>query len=371
MLKQSSLALALCALATFANAQLVSESAPAGAVPNTFNETINGGSITIANQVASGTQGLVSSAYATATNPVAYVASDFVIPAGQPLRISSISADGFLSPATAPAVTVPLTASVGIDYAICTDAAGIPACADPNVASPQRVFFQTVAPTAAGLTFGGTDVPVADITLNLITANINVTLQPGTYWLIVAPRWNAAAPGTGNVNGRWNWAGTPTAVGAQSHLVSPVVFVLPTWTPFSGLGATVTARDTAFVMLGIPGAAPINSNPVSGSTIRFSVPVGGSASSTISFTGGPGTLTCTAPAGFTLSSSTVTVPGTLTITAAGAAQGNLTCTGGGFNGTYGLSSAFAVQAPSLNIIGMLALLAGVVLLGGFAVRRFS
>jgi hypothetical protein len=144
-------------------------------------------------------------------------------------------------------------------------------------------------------------------------------------------------------------------------------------TPSSGPDGTngdVVGVDTFSFVEGAAGAA-ITSSPASGSSIRLSVPVGGSASATISFAGGPGTLTCTAPAGFTLSSATVTVPGTLTITSSGVASGTLTCTGGGFTGTYGLSSALAVQAPALNTLGMLGLLAGIALLGVFAVRRYS
>ncbi len=216
------------------------------ATPSTPTAAPEGG-ITLINQpsVAGVTQGLISSAYATAPLPGTYVAIDFVVPAGPALRINSIFADGFVSN-IAPNVSPALSSSVGIDYVICTNNAGTPGCVDPNVASAQRLFFQTAAIGSAGLTIGGTDN--ADPTWNLVTANVNWVLQPGTYWLVVAARWNAAAPGTNAVNGRWNWLGA-TQVGAEAHLIGGTNFnTIPNWTLFSALGATITIRDTIATM---------------------------------------------------------------------------------------------------------------------------
>jgi hypothetical protein len=130
--------------------------------------------------------------------------------------------------------------------------------------------------------------------------------------------------------------------------------------------------DTFSFVEGIT-SAPIVSMPRSGSTINFSVPVGGTTSQTINFTGGPATLNCSVTGPYSIpAGGVVNVPGSLVVTASGAAGGTLTCTGpAGFTTSFALGSTFAVQAPALNMLGMLALLAGIALVGTLAVRRFS
>jgi hypothetical protein len=363
-----------------------------------------GGVIVLANQPnTGGTQGLISSIYATSPgNPITLVAIDFDVPAGQNVRLSRIDVDGFLSVGS-PAIS----ASAGVEYFVCENAAtNTPACADPNQA-PGRLWRYLAPIGSAGLTIGGTDN--ADPSLDLTSANQVVELAPGKYWLGVAVRWNAPNPGTGDVNGRWNWiqAGTGAAqFGLESHLVSPTLFTLPAWTPFSALGAAITSRDSAARIEALPAPPPtvppvFGFTPAPGSTVTATGGTGlvGSTSNLSiapaiatagTGTGAPATttLTCTAPtapfAGFT---QTVTAIGTGAITGgplagtctrgAAAATQTLTCSenrgGTPTTRTWTLSCpAGTIPSVPVNATSAWSLIALMLALFGFAavmVRR--
>jgi hypothetical protein len=139
-----------------------------------------------------------------------------------------------------------------------------------------------------------------------------------------------------------------------------------------GANSSIIRMDSFSFVEGIT-STPIISSPISGSQLSFSVPIGSTASQTINFTGGPATLNCTVTGPYSIpAGGVVNVPGALVVTASGAASGTLTCTGpAGFTTSFALGSSFAVQAPALNMLGMLALLAGIALVGTLAVRRFS
>lgn len=140
----------------------------------------------------------------------------------------------------------------------------------------------------------------------------------------------------------------------------------------AGANSNFMGIDTFSFVEGV-NSSPIVSAPVSGAAINFSVPIGGTATQTITFTGGPAILNCTVTGPYSIpAGGVVNVPGSLVVTASGAAGGILTCTGpNAFSTSFVLGSTFAVQAPALNMLGMLALLAGIALVGTLAVRRFS
>lgn len=262
-LVQTALAASVLLFTGAAAAQSLIETAPNAAGSNWVQP--DQAAVVLANQPnAGGTQGLISSIYANAAgNPITLVAVDFDVPAGQSVRLSRIDADGFVSN-IAPGVSPPVSASAGVEFFVCSNAANnTPACADPNQAAGR--LWRYLAPIGSpGLTIGGTDN--ADPSLNLIAANQVVPLTAGKYWLGVAVRWNADAPGTNSVNGRWNWIQAGAAAeqfGLESHLVSPTLFTLPTWTPFSGLGAAITSRDSAVRIEALPfSVEPVVSTPI-------------------------------------------------------------------------------------------------------------
>lgn len=255
-LVQTALAASALLFTGAASAQALLETAPSAAGSNWVQP--DQAAVVLANQPnTGGTQGLISSVYATSPgNPVTLVMVDFDVPAGQSVRLSRIDADGFLSAGSAALAT-----SAGFEFFVCSNSAtNTPACTDPNQATGR--IWRYVAPIgSAGLTIGGTDN--SDPSLNLVAANQVVPLTAGKYWLGVSVRWNAADPGTGSVNGRWNWIQAGAAAeqfGAESHLFGPTLFSVPTWTPFSGLGAAITSRDSAARIEGLPfNAAPVTS----------------------------------------------------------------------------------------------------------------
>lgn len=262
-LVQTALAASVLLFTGAASAQALLETVPSAAGSNWIQP--DQAAVVLANQPnTGGTQGLISSVYANSPgNPVTLVMIDFDVPAGQSVRLSRIDVDGFVSN-IAPGVSPPVSASAGVEYFVCSNAANnTPACTDPNQAAGR--LWRYLAPIGSpGLTIGGTDN--ADPSLNLVAANQVVPLTAGKYWLGVAVRWNAADPGTNSANGRWNWiqAGTgATQFGLESHLFAPTLFGVPAWTPFSGLGAAITSRDSAARIEALPfNAGPVTSSPV-------------------------------------------------------------------------------------------------------------
>jgi hypothetical protein len=159
-----------------------------------------------------------------------------------------------------------------------------------------------------------------------------------------------------------------------------------------GVNGTVLGVDTFSFVEG--GAAvvtgPTQNTAATPTQLSRTLPTSTSnASLAFNVTGGPGALNCvTTSAGYSVAPSplnlVVGTAGTVTVTHTGSTPGSfagsVTCTpvapatGGPFTYFFNTTVTAAlpiVAVPSLNLVGMLALLAGLGLFGAFAVRRFS
>ncbi len=128
---------------------------------------------------------------ATAGNNAQYSADDFQVAAST--QITGLSAEGFVvSGAAFPGAAVDLT------WSIYPDAAGMPA-GNPATNPGAAVWTYTAAANAPGVSTTG-----GFLTLNLAAAGQNLTLPPGTYWLVIntrgtfANRWAQFGSATGN-----------------------------------------------------------------------------------------------------------------------------------------------------------------------------
>lgn len=178
-------------------------------------------------QPQSGSSGVVSSFF-IGSNGGAYTASDFVLE--RTTSLARIFAPGFDN-------SNALAAQPLINWRIYADAGGVPAGhPEDGSGGASALWAHSAAPTAAGV-----NIDNDDITLDLTAAGLALSLPAGTYWLAVYPSYNV----TGSGGARWNWS-QAAQVGAESHLVSPVVFGVANWSSLSSLG--VFFNDTAFTL---------------------------------------------------------------------------------------------------------------------------
>lgn len=178
-------------------------------------------------QPVNGTSGIVSDFF-IGSNAGAYSAADFVI--ATPTTLGRIFAAGFDNSNS-------LAAQPAITWAIYADDAGVPA-GHPEDGTGGASALWTFS---AAVDAPGVDIANSDITLDLLTAGQDLTLDPGTYWLSVFPSYDV----TGAGGARWNWF-QAAQVGAQTQLISPVVFGVSNWTGLTSLG--VSFSDTAFTL---------------------------------------------------------------------------------------------------------------------------
>ncbi len=181
--------------------------------------------VTLWDQQLNGTSGIVSDFF-IGSNAGAYSASDFVV--NDTSDIAFIFAAGFDNSDT-------LNVQPAINWAIYADSSGVPAGHPEDGTGMASALWAYTAPVNGP----GVDITDNNIALDLIDAGEALSLTPGTYWLTVYPSYDV----TGAGGPRWNWY-QAAQVGAETHLVSPVIFGAPNWTPLSGLG--VTFFDTAF-----------------------------------------------------------------------------------------------------------------------------
>jgi hypothetical protein len=183
-------------------------------------------------QVVNGTSGIVSDFF-IGSNAGAYSASDFVLT--DFATIEYIYTPGFDNSNT-------LANQPAINWAIYANASGVPAGHPEDGTNMASALWSYSAPVNGT----GVDITGNNIALDLLAAGENLNLAPGTYWLTVYPDYNV----TGAGGARWNWY-QAAQVGAQTQLVSPVVFAVGSWTSLGALG--VTFFDTAFRIEGTPG----------------------------------------------------------------------------------------------------------------------
>lgn len=190
-----------------------------------FSSNVVTVTVPIWNQPANGTSGIVSDFF-IGSNAGAYSASDFVV--DETTDIAYIFAAGFDNTNT-------LSAQPAINWAIYADSSGVPAGHPEDGTSMGSALWAYTAPVNGP----GVDITGNDIALDLLAAGESLSLTPGTYWLTVYPSYNV----TGAGGARWNWY-QAAQVGAQTHLVSPIVFGIANWSSLGSIG--VTFFDTAF-----------------------------------------------------------------------------------------------------------------------------
>jgi hypothetical protein len=256
-----------------------------------------------------------------------------------------------------------------------------------------EVRFST---TTAAANVGTTTASVGDFTNLAFTVNSTI-LAPPVAFVCPATGVTAVAGAAANT------VGYPTAVWCRIVITGfpatgsgRIAFRHNTPdTGNQGVNGTVLGVDTfSFVEGTVVGAAtvtgPAQNTAATPILLNRTLPANTSIGNlAFNVTGGPGALNCvTTSAGYSVSPSplnlVVGTAGNLAVThtgtTAGTFAGSVTCTpvapaaGGPF--TYFFSTTVAAAAPivavpSLNIVGMLALLAGLGLFGAFAVRRFS
>jgi subtilisin family serine protease len=190
------------------------------------------GTVTLWDQPANGTNGIVSDFYDDAGTGV-YAADDFVLLGD--VEIEEIFADGFFN-------TGSLAEANALSWFIYPDDGGAPA-GHPEDGQDAHVWTYSTPPDGTGVT-----VTDNDITLDVVAATGSAaTLEAGTYWLTVFP--DIDGPCCSGAT-RWNWnQGTPQL--EEAHLIDPGNLFgagLSDWTAFSTLGLTFT--DTAFRLAG-------------------------------------------------------------------------------------------------------------------------
>lgn len=196
-------------------------------------------------QPVNGSSGIVSDFF-IGSDAGAYAASDFVLSAST--NLTGIHTPGFDNSNT-------LGEQPAINWHIYADDNGVPA-GHPEDGSngASALWTYSAAPNAPGV-----DITDDDISLDLDAAGQALNLPAGTFWLSVFPEYDV----TGAGGARWNWS-QGAQVGAETHLVSPVIFGAANWTSLSALG--VTFQDTAFTLFApiSCGAAWMSVDPSSG-----------------------------------------------------------------------------------------------------------
>lgn len=145
-----------------------------------------------------------------------YASDDFTL--GDTTTLSMLLAEGFTQGA------VVTTGASAITWSVYPDLGGQPA-GNPETNPGAAVWSYTSAPNGPGV---GTANNI--ITLNLAAAGQNVTLAPGTYWLVV----HSTTVTTAN---NWIWFFSNTGGGSPAHTVFPAS-TGPVWAPnlaFAGL----------------------------------------------------------------------------------------------------------------------------------------
>lgn len=189
------------------------------------------------------------SSFSTTQNGGAYIANDFVVE--DATSITNIVTAGFDN-------TSSLVNQPGISWAIYPSVNGLPA-GNPET-SPGAAIWTYSSPVSGP----GVDISGDVITLDMAAASEVVDLQPGTYWLTVFPSYaNDVTPAN---SPKWNWL-RATKLGADSQIISPVLFQVADWTATGTLTDGVI-EDTAMTIAGVPagdcGAPWLSIDPVDG-----------------------------------------------------------------------------------------------------------
>jgi subtilisin family serine protease len=189
------------------------------------------GSVVIWDQPSLADSGIVST-FSTAQASGAYTANDFTLLAGA--SITDLVTPGFDNQNA-------LAAQSSITWAIYADAAGVPA-GDPETNPGPAIWTYSSPVNGAGV-----DITDNTIRLNLPAAAEQLDLPAGTFWLTVFPTYpDITVQGAA----RWNWF-RATQMGAQSQLISPVLFGgIPDWTATGAGGLGTATEDTAMTIVG-------------------------------------------------------------------------------------------------------------------------
>ena len=208
-----------------------------------------------------------------------FAADDFYITGNTPVDISQIAAPGF---ANAPLGGVGGLATQ-ISLRIYSDAGGVPS-SDPDTGGA-AVFSANLAPNAPGVDLTGGTYG-AQISINMLTANLHTALPAGHYWLVVYPTMACADGGSGCTN-FWYWltstngsAGTKSAVSIAPQQASPAWNSID---PTTGAGLAMNLTTSVTCAAPTPSwlsaaTFPLNLAGTSSAqlTVTATAPIGGS-----------------------------------------------------------------------------------------------